>query len=328
MENFDFIFKSIGYYKRAELLAAAIRLEIFKELSHSKNANEVAVKIGKDPMKTDLLLEALTSIGMIKKEGDGYKNKEVAETYFNSANDLYLGDYFLLWMDKINFCNLENLMEEALPSESQGENQSETFKKLAIVAAKEIHLKRSSYFIEAVAGLSLRNPRFKILDVGGGSGMLSIDLLKYFPNARACVFDRESVIEVPLNLAIQNKIEDRLSVRAGDFLTDNIGEGYDIVVASGILDFAAGRLSGFVQKLKNALCEGGYLYTITCGFDEKLICPWEGVINWLPRRLKGTNKIVSQKEIENVMAEQNLRLISERYIASLCQRFLEQIYIK
>lgn len=74
-----------------------------------------------------------------------------------------------------------------------------------------------------------QNP-FHVLDLGAGTGVLSSLILQRFPSANVTVFDlAESMLETCQgNLAA---FGDRLTIRQGNFASDDIGSGYDLIIS-------------------------------------------------------------------------------------------------
>ena len=88
----------------------------------------------------------------------------------------------------------------------------------------------------------LTRPGMRVLDLGCGSGILSIAaLLLGAESAFGCDIDDKAVDVAYENAALNGIGRDRYTVRAGDVLTDGglkkqIGTGYDIVVANIVAD--------------------------------------------------------------------------------------------
>lgn len=95
------------------------------------------------------------------------------------------------------------------------------------------------------------------LDLGAGTGVLSHLILAHFPNARLVVFD---LAQNMLSVARRNlaPFEPRVTFRQGNFAVDEVGAGYDLIVA-GLsihhLDHAGKRR--LYQRLFDALNPGG-----------------------------------------------------------------------
>lgn len=99
----------------------------------------------------------------------------------------------------------------------------------------------------------------KVLDLGCGSGILSIAALKLgATHAFACDIDDKCLDVAYENAALNGIGRETYTVRAGDILTDRdlraeIGSGYDVVLANIVADVIIG-LAGAVRPLLN---EGG-----------------------------------------------------------------------
>lgn len=126
-------------------------------------------------------------------------------------------------------------------------------------------------------------PGMKVLDLGCGSGILSIAaLLLGAETAFACDIDEKAVDIAYENAALNQVGRDRYTVRAGDVLTDRalrqeMGEGYDIVAANIVSDviialipavrrlmkpggrfLASGIIDSRAEEVRGALEAGGF----------------------------------------------------------------------
>jgi len=71
---------AVGHgYQRAMTLFAALKLGIFRELGAGGcDASALARRVGADPGKLSILLDALAALGLIGKTGKIYRNAQVA----------------------------------------------------------------------------------------------------------------------------------------------------------------------------------------------------------------------------------------------------------
>ena len=102
-----------------------------------------------------------------------------------------------------------------------------------------------------------------ILDLGGGPGTFAIRFCQEYPNIKATVFDLPDVIGVSKEI-ISNyevNIQKRITLIAGNFETDNLGENiYDVIFMSNILHaLPRGDVEILFTKCHKALKKNGML---------------------------------------------------------------------
>ena len=69
-----------------------------------------------------------------------------------------------------------------------------------------------------------------LLDLGGGSGVVSLALLRKQPNLTSVVVDVENVCQAGREIALENKLEKRITYLAADILKDDLPAGFDMVM--------------------------------------------------------------------------------------------------
>lgn len=98
-----------------------------------------------------------------------------------------------------------------------------------------------------------------LLDVGGGTGIYSIALLRRHDELRAIVFDRPEVLKVAAEFAQEYGVADRLECRPGDMFVDPLPQS-DLVLLSNILhDWDAPECRRLIRRCADALSSGGRL---------------------------------------------------------------------
>ena len=146
----------------------------------------------------------------------------------------------------------------------------------------------------------LVKPGMRVLDLGCGSGILSIAaLLLGADSAFGCDIDDKAVDVAYENAALNGIGKDRYTVRAGDVLSDkrlraDMGAGYDIVVANIVADV----IISLAATARDLMAPGGYF-----------LC--SGIIDDRAAEVKG-------KLVENgfTILEENT---SEGWYSYLCQ---------
>jgi cyclopropane fatty-acyl-phospholipid synthase-like methyltransferase len=77
-----------------------------------------------------------------------------------------------------------------------------------------------------------------LLDLGGGSGVVSFALLRKQHDLTSVVMDVENVCQVGQGIASENELEERITYLAADFLQDDLPTGFDMVMLCDVGSFS------------------------------------------------------------------------------------------
>lgn len=298
-------YKIMHNYQEAQLFFAAIRLNIFSCLDRPKTADEIAEEMNCDKKQIGLLLLSLASCGLVNKQGDFYANTPETKDFLSRSSEVFLGDA-LLFREKMT--SLEGL-EQKVKSADSSDGHTYDFAEMARVTAPEMYAGRVQAFINEMLKLYPDSDSpVHILDLGGGTGILSIEFAKKFPNSRATIFETESVSGVTREIVQRHNMQDRIDVLSGNFNTDSLGGPYDFIIASGILNFVEGNLSDFIKKLSAALKDDGYLLIIGKYSDREYDVP-PNMLGWLSGFLDGIPLPPGRREVEKAMQSAGFTIV-------------------
>lgn len=300
----DEYYEIIGNYKEAQLFFSAIKLDIFSFLDSYRSSEEVAKLSGYDKRNMKFYLNAITSMGLIEKKEEKYRNTESTDYYLNSKSSNYIGEVILFreeWtsLDNIEY-RLKNGSSEDIVRDNDG-NKVYEFKRLAELSGIEMYTGRVQSFLSDIEKIIRNNPIKKVLDLGGGSGVMAIEIVKEYENAKATIFEHPNVAEVPLKFIKKEGLENRINVEIGNFNEDDIGEGYDLIIASGIMDFSNNNPEKLLKKIYGALNPNGILYVITHKVNDEYTAPKPFIIGWLSSHLEGLDLLLTDSEINNAI---------------------------
>lgn len=307
-------YKMVTNHRESQLFFAALKLDIFSYLDNEISIEEIADPSTYDIRNLKLILNALASIHLIEKHENKFVNTEEGKLYLSKSSKYYIGDAILFRNEMMSLDNIENRVrfgpDKTIADHNQGQKVYD-FTKLAKVCIPEIYLWRIEPLINLMNKIYQDSEPNKILDLGGGSGAMGIELCKAFPNSKGVIFEEPKVSLVAEDLISKNNLSTRVSVQKGDFIKDDIGSGYDIIIASGIIDFAKDHLQDFVKKLYDALNKNGIIYLITHGFSEDYLEPSETILGWLSSHLDGLNLLLPDKVIQDAMTDSGFRLYKQ-----------------
>ncbi len=83
---------------------------------------------------------------------------------------------------------------------------------------------------ERLANILDLTGRIKLLDLGGGSGVISLALLRKYPELTALVLDIPSVCITGTEIAKENLLSDRITYHPADFIKDELPTGFDMII--------------------------------------------------------------------------------------------------
>jgi SAM-dependent methyltransferase len=98
----------------------------------------------------------------------------------------------------------------------------------------------------------------RILDLGGGSGVVPLALLGLHPGLRAVVVDLPGVCEAGREIAAEHSLEERIDYHPADFLRDELPRGFDLVLECDVNVYTV----GLFRKIKDTLLPGGRLVIV------------------------------------------------------------------
>lgn len=221
IQQFQTVRQLSGGFRASRVILTANNYAIFEHLKTPKTAAVLARTIKTDPRATEILLDAVTALGFLRKTVSTYRNTPLTTAFLIKASPWYQGDMLRhsdhLWK---NWSGLDEIVKTGMPNRTEGRDY-EVF----IRAMHNNAVLRAPAVIDAVDPTGVKTA----LDLGGGPGTYCAELARR--GVRVTLFDLPDAITVARKLV---KIK---SVRymEGDFHSDNIGRGYDLVLVSQIL---------------------------------------------------------------------------------------------
>lgn len=310
-------------YQTTQLLFAAIRLDIFSHTDSLVTPSELAVITGYHEKNLGFLLLALSSCGHLEQKGEHYCNTKASAEYLSKASPHYIGETLLF---REEMTSLQGLEEKVKCSpETQQPLHNYNFATLARVVVPEMYAtgRVQAFKSEVSSVFPDRSASLRMLDLGGGSGILAVAFAQQYPNSDAYVFEHPRVAPTTEEIIAEHAATHRVSVLAGDFNTDNIGTDYDFIVASGILDFATSDLQAFLAKIADALSDQGYLLLVG-RYSQADSPPTQNIVSWLSGYMAGVNPPPNKEQVEAALRKAQLSSVrtvnSGRFQGTLYQK--------
>ena len=141
----------------------------------------------------------------------------------------------------------------------------------------------------------------RMLDMGAGPGLVGIATTIEHPSLQCVLFDQPAVCRVADEVIVEYGLADRVTTIPGDYMSDPIGENYDLVTANYTLNFYRDRLDEIMDKVYRALNPGGVFLVTSDGLTDGKTAPAQSVISWLSLCLQGMDLSFEQGDIADAM---------------------------
>lgn len=236
-----------GGFRISRVILTANNYRVFDHLKTPKTAGDLARQIGTDPRATEILLDAVTAVGLLKKTAGKYRNTEPARQFLMSNSPLYQGDMLRhadnLWQ---SWSGLDNVLKTGKPNRSGTRDYDAFIRAMhnnAVFRAKKV-----------IAAIDLKGVT-RALDLGGGPGTYSMELAG--KKIIVTLFDLPETIRIAKQIVGEQKTKN-IHFISGDYHTDDIGSGYDLVFISQIVhSLSVDESISLIEKARAALSPGG-----------------------------------------------------------------------
>ena len=109
----------------------------------------------------------------------------------------------------------------------------------------------------------------RLMDLGGGSGVVSMALLGRYPHLTAVVVDIENVCRAGREIAVENSLQERITFHPADMLRDRLPSGFDVVLECDVGVYS----EALFQKVRAALSPGGRFLIVDYFAPERGVAP-------------------------------------------------------
>lgn len=269
----------MGFWPSKTLLSA-VELGVFTALAgKSATGAELATELGLDSRAVPDFFDALVSVGMLERDGDGpearYRNAPDTDLFLDRKKPTYMGG--ILEMANARLYRFWGDLTEALRTgKPQNEIKTTGAPMFAELYADPARLEQ---FMDAMSGVSAGNfmalaekfdfSRYNTLvDVGGATGQLSRFVARRHPHLRCTSLDLPVVVPIAARKIEQDGLSDRVKAGPIDFFAEPIPSA-DVVTMGMILhDWNLDRKMHLIRSAYAALPKGGAFIAIENIIDD------------------------------------------------------------
>jgi hypothetical protein len=250
----------------SKALLTAVELDLFTTLAHGPLTGEtLTAKLGLQPRGTTDWLDALVSLGMLRRTGDEYSNTPTTGQFLDRAKPTYVGG--ILEMANARLYRFWDSLTDALRT---GRPQNEAKTGGDFFAALYQDQARLRQFLHAMTGLSMGaaaviaekfpwGRHHTVIDIGAAEGCLPVQLALAHPHLTGGGFDLPAAGPAFDDYVAASGLAGRLRFYPGNFFTDPL-PGADVLVMGHILhDWSLDEKLTLLRKAYDVLPDGGAL---------------------------------------------------------------------
>ena len=270
------LLEAVRGYQLACVLTAAADLDVFNALADgAKTADALAAHIQSDLRGTTIMADALASAGILEKSGDRYGLAGTLRPYLLDSSPhsvaamiRHQGNCLRRWA-RLEWVVRDGQPEQRVPSVRGAEADYASFIEAMNVVASSV----ADSLVREInpGGFAC------LLDVGGASGTWTMAWLKCENAARAILFDLPEVMPLARQRLAQEGFSERVTLAAGNFETDPLPRGSDLVWVSAIIhQNSRAQNRTLFRRIADALEPGGSVFIRDIVMEESRTLPRAG----------------------------------------------------
>ncbi len=264
----------------SKVLLTAVEVGLFTTLAGRRlTGAELGKELHFHPRANPDFFDALVAMKFLEREGDGpdamYFNTPEGATFLDAGSPRYIGGILVMLNARLfKFWNdLPEALRTGRPQNEVKHGQKGMFEELYS------DLPRLEQFMNAMTGISRMNfeafaekfnfSQFRTLcDIGGATGLLSIEVAKRHPHVHCTSFDLPVVEPIAKQHIAEARLESRIRTASGDFFKDPLPTADLITMGMILHDWNLEKKMHLIRSAYDALPPGGALVTIEALIDD------------------------------------------------------------
>lgn len=256
----------LGFWASKTLLSA-VEMGLFTELAHGpEELHRLAGRVGLHERSARDFLDALVALKFLQRVDGMFSNTPETDLYLDRHKPSYIGG--MLEMANARLFRHWNSLTEGLRTGRQ-QNEAKDDPSASPFAALYADPARLKEFLRAMTGVShganlaiaKKAPWAKyktFADIGAAQGDLAVQIAIANPHLTGSGFDLAPVGPIFEEYAQANGVGDRVRFQAGDFFSEALPHGVDVITMGHILhDWNLDEKRMLVKKAYDALNPGG-----------------------------------------------------------------------
>ena len=244
-------------FMAAKHLFAANELGLFEALADAPTTIDgLAARTGLTRRAARISADAMVALGLLEREGDAYRNGEVAATFLAGRSRADLRPFLRFW-DKISYPAWFDLAEALATGPTKEVFELDDELQEVVSAGIEAVLAGPAHALPEVFDFT---PHRRLLDVGGGTGSWTMAVAQRYPHLQATVLE----LPVPAEMARQRMeaagLSSRVTAVPGDAMGGELPRGHDVFLLANLVHYWSPETNvALLQRVRRAAEEGSRL---------------------------------------------------------------------
>ncbi|MCI0587696.1 MAG: acetylserotonin O-methyltransferase [Planctomycetes bacterium] len=264
----------------SKVLLTAVEFGLFTRLGERRlTGPALGAELELHPRGIYDFFDALVAMGFLERDGDGpgatYRNTATGRVFLDRGSPRYVGGIlemlnarlFRFWQD------LPAALRTGQPQNEAKHGQKGMFEELYA------ELPRLEQFMGAMTGFSRINfeafaekfdfaPYKTLCDIGGATGLLSVEVARRHPHMRCTSFDLPQVEPIAKKAIGAAGLSERVGTASGDFFKDPLPRADVITMGMILHDWNLEKKRHLIRSAHQALTPGGALVAIEALIDD------------------------------------------------------------
>ncbi|MCI0453503.1 MAG: acetylserotonin O-methyltransferase [Candidatus Dadabacteria bacterium] len=278
--DFSELTRISSVFTHSRILQVGVKLGVFDLIKKDGSSSlEISKALSTNPRATELLLNALVALRILRKKRDRFHNTNSSLKYLVKTSPEYFGGMITfeeaLWN---TWANLEKSIRSGKPA-----RQTDMYQKTEVETERFIMAMHSLVNARGDARIlsdMLDFSRAKtMIDIGSGPGTYAIKFLKRFPHLKITILDLPGTLKITKKVLKKEGVYGKIELLECNYNSGEIPKGFDIAFLSNIIHSENEEANQkLFRKVYRSLNPGGEIIIKDHILDPTLTSPAVGAL--------------------------------------------------
>lgn len=257
----DSLLQVASGFMAAKHLFVANEVGLFEHLAKGPaTLDELAAQTGIPRRTVRILTDAMAALGFVEQRNNRYQNGPVAATYLSGGTPADLRP-LLRFLNRVSYPRWMKLEETMRTGQALfGEWQFAEDEQQIVSEGVEAIQSDTARALPVTYDFSRHR---RLLDLGGGTGSWLVAVLRQYSALEATLFELPPTAAVARQRLAGDPIAGQVRIVAGDFFTDPIPEGHDVVLLANVMHLLAPEQSvALLRRTRARVPDGARLLLV------------------------------------------------------------------